>query len=66
MGLLNQNPTGLIAKMNNKEMETAASEMMDVERENTGEGNNLQTTFKQGAGVIKLFTFKLQRLLQHR
>lgn len=51
--------------MNNTEMETAASGMIDVERENTGEVNNLQTTFKQGAGVIKLFTFKLQRLLHY-
>lgn len=59
MGLLNQNPTGLIAKMNNTEMETAAWEIMVMERENTVRGNNFQT-FKQGVGAIKLFTLKLQ------
>lgn len=40
MGLLNKTPTGLIAKMNNTQMETAASEITDMERENTGKGNN--------------------------
>lgn len=65
VGLLNHNPTGLIAKMNNTELETADLEMMDMEKENIGKGNNFQTTFKQGVGVIKLFAIKLQRLLQY-
>lgn len=52
MGLLNQNPTGLIAKMNNTEMEEAAPQTMDVER---GRRRcSFQTTFKQGTGIVSL------------
>lgn len=65
VGLLSQNPTGLIANMSDAEMEMSASEMMDMERKHTHKGNNFQTTFKQGVRVIKLFTFMLQRPLQH-
>lgn len=37
-GLLQQNPTNLIAKMNYTEMKEAASQLMDMERENRGKG----------------------------